>query len=184
VQLSATLIVLQPGRCHCAITKPLTSQSALAAAIDPQSRGETSQYPFKELKPAVDGFQVSGCDEPESCSRFRVNNYYGYVCMETCIDNGIRIPTGLDLNPMYGFGVMTGIQDRNPSDGGRMRLKRATRPNSEHCLLFICRVAHRPGHLRSRTVVAALRIILRYQRICAKFSLRPEVRKSAAAVSV
>jgi hypothetical protein len=101
--------------------KPLTSQAALAVAIDPQSRGETSQYPFMKLKPAVDGFQASGCDEPESCFHFNLAQLL-LVCLQGNVYRH-RHPYsyGLDLNPMYEFGVMTAIQDRNPSDGWRLR---------------------------------------------------------------
>ena len=70
------------------------------------------------LHAADAGFQALGFEELESCPQFRLNNYYGYVYTETCLDSGIRIHTELDLNSMYGVGVMTGILDRNPSDSG------------------------------------------------------------------
>jgi hypothetical protein len=104
VRLSTTLIVLQPGTCHFAITKPLTSQSALAAAIDPQNRGETSQYPFMKLKPAVDGFPASGCDEPESCFRFKLAQL-PLVCLHGNVYRQWHpYIYGLDLNQMFEFG--------------------------------------------------------------------------------
>lgn len=46
-----------------------------------------------QLRLAFNGVQASGYDEPESCPRFRLNNYYECVYTETCIYNGIRIPT-------------------------------------------------------------------------------------------
>jgi hypothetical protein len=127
------------------------------------------------------GFPASGCNAPESCSRLKLNNFCQCVCTETCIDNSIRIPTEFDLNPMYEFGVVTAVRDHNPSDGWRMRLKRTARPSDRCCRLFICRVAHHPGHSRSRTVFAVLRTTRRCRRIYATLALRPVVRKSAAA---
>jgi hypothetical protein len=65
--------------------------------------------------------------DPNPAPDSNSHNYCWCVCTETCIDKGTRIPTGLDLSLTYEFGVMTGIQDRNPSDGVADEIEAAAR---------------------------------------------------------